>query len=61
MGSSLGLYYWLKGQGHDVQIIAPSDYPSFLFWMPGQDETIIYTKQLELSNQLIADADLIFC
>lgn len=61
MGSSLGLYYWLQAQGHEVQIIVPSDYPSFLFWMPGQKDVIIYTEQLDLSHQLIDDADLIFC
>lgn len=61
MGSSLGLYYWLQAQGHDVDIIAPSDYPSFLFWMPGQEDVIIYTQQLDRSHQLIEDADLIFC
>lgn len=61
MGSSLGLYYWLLGQGHEVQIIVPSDYPSFLFWMPGQKDVIVYTEQLTLSNQLIKDADIIFC
>lgn len=61
MGSSLALYYWLKGQGHDVHIIVPSDYPAFLAWMPGHETSIIYTKQTEVSNQLISDADFIFC
>lgn len=61
MGSSLGLYYWLQAKGHDVDIIVPSDYPSFLFWMPGQEDVIIYTAQLDRSRQLIDEADLIFC
>src|SRR5690606_30484330 len=61
MGSSLGLYYWLQAQGHDVHIILPSDYPSFLFWMPGQEDVIIYTEQLEQANKVIKDADFIFC
>ncbi len=61
MGSSLGLYYWLQANGHDVNIIVPSDYPSFLFWMPGQEDVIIYTAQLDRSHQLIDEADLIFC
>lgn len=61
MGSSLGLYYWLQAQGHDVHIIVPSDYPSFLFWMPGQEDVIIYTEQLEQANKMIKDADFIFC
>lgn len=61
MGSSLGLYYWLQAQGHDVQIIVPSDYPSFLFWMPGQEDVLVYTEQLDHCRQLIEEADLIFC
>lgn len=61
MGSSLGLYYWLQAQGHDVKIIVPSDYPSFLFWMPGQEEVIVYTEQLEISNKIVEEANLIFC
>lgn len=61
MGSSLGLYYWLQAQGHEVNIIVPSDYPSFLFWMPGQEDVIIYTANLERSNLLIREADFIFC
>src|SRR5690554_2442328 len=61
MGSSLGLYYWLQAQGHEVSIIVPSDYPSFLFWMPGQEDVIVYTAQFDLSQRLISEADFIFC
>jgi len=61
MGSSLGLYHWLSKRGHEVNLIVPSDYPSFLFWMPGQEDVIIYTEQRGTSDQLIKDADIIFC
>ena len=30
IGSTLGLYHFLKNQGHDVQVIAPTDFPDFL-------------------------------
>src|SRR5690606_5408174 len=53
--------YWLLNKGHDVHVIVPSDYPSFLFWMPGHKDVIIYTEQTERSNQLITAADIIFC
>ncbi|NOW98543.1 bifunctional oligoribonuclease/PAP phosphatase NrnA [Mucilaginibacter sp. SG564] len=61
MGSSLGLYNYLIQQGHHAKVITPTDYPDFLSWMPGNEEVIIYTEQLEQSATLIADADIIFC
>jgi len=61
MGSSLGLYNYLVQQGHHTQVIAPSDYPEFLTWMPGNSEVMVYTEQKEKSAQLIADAEVIFC
>ncbi len=61
MGSSLGLYNYLIQQGHHVTVISPTDYPEFLWWMPGNGEVIIYTEQPELSAKLISDAKLIFC
>ena len=61
MGSSLGLYNYLIQQGHHVQVIAPTDYPDFLSWMPGNEEVIIYTENIQKSADLIADARLIFC
>jgi len=61
MGSSLALYHWLTKHGHQVKLIVPSDYPSFLFWMPGQNEVIIYTSHREIADQYIKQADIIFC
>ena len=61
MGSSLGLYNYLIQQGHHATVIAPTDYPQFLDWMPGNGEVIIYTQQTAKATELIADAKLIFC
>ncbi len=61
MGSSLGLYNYLIQKGHHVKVIAPTDYPVFLHWLPGNPEVIEYPKQKEESNLLIANADIIFC
>ncbi|MGB4775156.1 MAG: bifunctional oligoribonuclease/PAP phosphatase NrnA [Daejeonella sp.] len=61
MGSSLGLYNYLVQKGHQVRVITPSDYPSFLQWLPNNPEVIIYTEHEKEAQQLIADADLIFC
>ena len=61
MGSSLGLYAYLLLKGHQVSVITPTDYPTFLDWLPNNSDVIIYTEKPELSQQLIALADLIFC
>jgi phosphoesterase RecJ-like protein len=61
MGSSLGLYNYLIQQGHHARVIAPTDYPDFLSWLPGNEDVIIYTDQPGQSAALIADAALIFC
>jgi phosphoesterase RecJ-like protein len=60
LGSSLGMANYLIKKGHDVQVITPSDYPSFLFWMKGNQDVLIYSE--ETANQvkdLIDNADII--
>jgi len=61
MGSSLGLYNYLAQKGHTVRVITPTDYPHFLQWLPNNPEVIIYTDQKAESQQLIEDAEIIFC
>lgn len=61
LGSSLGLYHYLKQKQHRVTVITPTDYPDFLAWMPGNSEVIIYTEKKEKSTELVQQADLIFC
>ena len=61
MGSSLGLYHYLIQLGHHAKVIAPTDYPEFLSWMPGNEDVIIYTEATQQSAELIAEANLIFC
>jgi len=61
MGSSLGVYNYLVQQNHNVKVITPTDYPQFLSWMPGNDHVIVYTDHKETSNELIANAEVIFC
>lgn len=61
MGSSLGLYNYLIQQGHHAKVIAPTDYPDYFAWMPGNGEVIVYTDHLEESARLVAEAELIFC
>lgn len=61
MGSSLALTLYLKLLGHDVHFISPTDYPSFLHWMPGHNDVIIYEFEKERAVQLTKHAEFIFC
>lgn len=61
LGSSLAMFMWLKSKGHQVHLIVPSDYPAFLHWMPQQEQAIIYTENKVISDEIIAQADLLFC
>jgi phosphoesterase RecJ-like protein len=60
IGSCLGLYFFLKKLGHQTNVIMPNDFPDFLKWMPGCETIIIYEKEIEKSNLLISEAEIIF-
>lgn len=61
LGSSLGLYHFLKSRGLNVQVISPTDYPSFLKWMPAEEHVLNFEEFPEQASELIEEADLIFC
>jgi bifunctional oligoribonuclease and PAP phosphatase NrnA len=63
LGSSLGLANYLKKRGHEVTVITPSDYPSFLHWMKGNEEVLNFEDLAvqEIAIQKISSADTIFC
>ncbi|WP_448519413.1 DHH family phosphoesterase [Rhodoflexus sp.] len=62
LGSSLALWGFLRKKGHSPTVISPTDYPDFLFWMPGNDSVISYSEQTkEECAKAIADAEVIFC
>ncbi|MDH4460465.1 MAG: DHH family phosphoesterase [Spirosomataceae bacterium] len=63
LGSSLGLSGYLKKKGHHVTVITPSDYPKFIAWMPGNEDVVNYEdyRNQKKTQQIIADADVIFC
>jgi len=62
LGSALGLANYLKKKQHEVQVIVPTDYPEFLFWMSGNEEVMIHQESKpEHSAKVFHDAELIFC
>ncbi len=61
MGSSLGLFHFLKNNGHTVSVISPTNWASFLNWMPGINEVIDFEMYQHKTKEKIADAEIIFC
>lgn len=65
LGSSLGLAGYLRKKGHRVTVITPSDYPSFLSWMPGNQSVVAVSPDqpdsFARAQNHIRKADLIFC
>ncbi|MEE9364910.1 MAG: DHH family phosphoesterase [Cellulophaga sp.] len=60
IGSTLGLYHYLKITGQDVVVIAPNDYPKFLKWIPGNETILNFEKQHNQSTDFIKKATVIF-
>lgn len=61
LGSSLAMYQFLIKQGHEVQVITPTDYPDFLKWMPFDKNVLIYVEDTKGCDVIINDADFIIC
>jgi bifunctional oligoribonuclease and PAP phosphatase NrnA len=64
MGSTLGLQHVLNAMGHTTEVIYPTDYPSFLAWLPGAAESVTPTgadfKTTEYGRKQVENAEIIF-
>lgn len=60
VGSSLGLYLFLKKIHQNVKIVLPNPYPDFLKWMPEQENILFYTSNNKQAKKHIKQSDLIF-
>lgn len=60
VGSSLGLYHYLKNSGKNVVVIVPDAFPDFLKWMALSDDIIYFDKSKDIAEQYIQKSDLIF-
>lgn len=61
IGSSLAMYHFLISQGIKAKVLIPNELPSFLNWLPGVEQAVIYTENSKLADSIIASSDLIFC
>lgn len=61
MGSTLGLLHFLEQLGHQAKVISPTNWAPFLNWMPGVSSVMDYERSTDAANELIKDAEWIFC
>jgi len=61
LGSALGLKHVLTRSGHTARVVAPSEFPAFLDWMPGSGEVIDFIRNADDARSAFAMADLIIC
>lgn len=60
MGSSLGLLHFLKQLHHEVVFFSPNEFPDFLAWLPGTENSIVFEKEQDKSISILENSDLIF-
>jgi bifunctional oligoribonuclease and PAP phosphatase NrnA len=63
MGSALGLYHFLIQLGHTVTVISPTNWATFLDWMPACDKVLDYEnyKMRERAEQALKETQWLFC
>lgn len=61
MGSSLGMYHYVKSLGKQAQVIVPNAFPDFLAWMPGANNVLVYDAHAAQANTFLDGADLVIC
>lgn len=60
MGSTLGLYHFLKQKGHSPQVMVPNEAPDFLAWLPSFNTVKVFEKEPEEATKILKAAELIF-
>lgn len=61
IGSSLGMYHFLKSFDKDVTVIYPNSFPDFLRWMPASESVLKYDRHKKKADEVISHAEMIFC
>jgi phosphoesterase RecJ-like protein len=60
MGSTLALCNYFNKKGHTPNVVVPNEYPDFLHWLPGSEDTYRFDWQNKQSHRVISNSDIIF-
>jgi bifunctional oligoribonuclease and PAP phosphatase NrnA len=60
IGSSLALYGYFRMKGHEVCVMVPDEFPTFLAWMPGHEDILVFSRNEQKCLQKISEAEVIF-
>jgi bifunctional oligoribonuclease and PAP phosphatase NrnA len=60
MGSTLGLYHFLKQLNHEVSVISPNEFANYIAWLPDADKVLIYENDSVNCSKILQNSDLIF-
>jgi phosphoesterase RecJ-like protein len=60
IGSTLGLYHYLKNKVGEVVVIMPNRFPNFLKFLPSTEEILIFDQETSKASTIILNADLLF-
>lgn len=60
MGSTLGLYHFLRKNNHEATVISPNEFPDFLAWLPGSETVQVFEKDKENCTKILEEAEIIF-
>lgn len=61
IGSSLGLYHFLKEIGKESVVVVPNRFPGFLNWMSGSSNIVVLEEKNKEVQSLITESDLLIC
>lgn len=61
MGSSLALYHFLKQFGHEIEVISPTNWARWLYWMEGVNEVLDYELEKAEADKILEEAEWLFC
>ena len=60
LGSALALYDVLSQLNHNVRVVSPNSYASFLYWMKGNGDVLVFSEDTDESIKVTENADVIF-
>ncbi|MCM1505020.1 MAG: bifunctional oligoribonuclease/PAP phosphatase NrnA [Muribaculum sp.] len=61
IGSALGLAHTLSNIGKEAKVVTPDRPPRNLRSLPGVKDVVPFTQYPDFAQQLLSDADLVFC